>query len=213
MPWPNPSEVATLTVNGTDYRNWETVWVKHQLMETPAFSFRFSCSEGMPLARNLAALQIKPGDACTIELAGLPAFNGRVMTRQVFYDAKRHHIEIMGETNSEVMNSSVVHETGEWKAGTTFEQIVRDVLKPLGVNLKVEGGALPATKTDRPIRANDGESAYRFIDNLLRSSGLSGFGVAFTSNPTRKVTSSSCLARPVAPTRSWKARTSLRDGS
>src|SRR5262245_60854792 len=112
--WPKPTELAILTVQGQNYQDWESVTVRHAKYEAPFYTFRFTCSEGMPLVKHLAKLQIKPGDYCTISLAGQLAFNGLVSTRQVYYDANRHYIEIQGASNVLALSyASVVHKTME----------------------------------------------------------------------------------------------------
>jgi prophage tail gpP-like protein len=68
--------------------------------------------------------------------------------------------------------SSVVSKTGEWK-DKTAEQIIRDVLKPLKINLKIEGGALPNFKIPR-YSSTPGESVHDFIDTLTRHLGKEG---------------------------------------
>jgi len=122
-----------------------------------------------------------PGSYCTVTLAGQLAFTGKVTTRQVFTDARRHHIEIQCANNLALATSSVISKTMEFKNNTP-EQIIRSVLQPLGINLKIEGGALPATKIPR-YSATPGESIHDFIDTLTRHLGTdSAIGIAHTSN-------------------------------
>lgn len=181
MPWPKVEEIAVLTVNGRDYKEWETVSVRHAMRDSPPYVCRFTCSEGLPIAKNFGLLQIKPGDECTVTLAGFPAFTGTVMTRQVYYDANRHHIEIQAGVFPEVSTSSVISKTMEWK-DKTFQQIGDDVLKKLGLKMKFEGGSAPSTKFPR-ASATHGESIQDFLDRLGRSvSTQSGSAIKFTSN-------------------------------
>ena len=35
MPWPKLEETAILTVNGRDYRDWESVMVRHGMRDSP----------------------------------------------------------------------------------------------------------------------------------------------------------------------------------
>jgi prophage tail gpP-like protein len=78
--------------------------------------------------------------------------------------------------------SSVISKTGEWKDKTPM-QIITDVLKPLKINLKVEGGTLPNIKIPR-YSATPGESVHDFIDTLTRHLGVAGkeFGIAHAGN-------------------------------
>lgn len=179
--WPKTTELAILTVNGQNYQEWETVMVRHALREAPPYHCRFTCSEGMPLSKNFAVLQIKPGDECTVTLAGFPAFKGKVETRQVYYDANRHHIEIQCATFMDVITGGVISKTGEWK-DKTFKDIAGDILGKMGTNLVFEGGSAPSYKFPR-VSSTPGETVYDFLDVLARSlSPSTGVGISFTSN-------------------------------
>jgi len=179
---PKVNEIAVLTVQGTDYKDWESVSVKHAFRGQPPYSCRFTCSEGSPLVKHLSKMQIMPGYLCTVTLAGQLAFTGKVTTRQVVVDARKHHIEIQCASNLQMATSSVISKTGEWK-DQSAEKIIRDVLKPLKINLKVEGGSLPNFKIPR-YSATPGESVHDFIDTLTRHLGVDGskFGIAHTGD-------------------------------
>jgi prophage tail gpP-like protein len=173
-----PTEQAVLTIKGQEFRDWETVLVRHALQEVPAYRFRFTCSEGVPIANNWATLQIKPGDDCTITLAGLLAFTGKVSTRQVYYDKSRHYIEIQGGCPPiDLAGASVVSKTMEMK-NVGFEQIVQQVIKPFNFPWKVEGGSIPAIKFPR-VSFMHGLSAYDTLDLYARN-----VGVKLTSDET-----------------------------
>lgn len=179
--WPKLSETAVLTVNGRDYKEWESVSVKHEWQGQPPYSCVFTCSEGMPLAKNFAVMQIKPGDECTVTLAGFPAFTGTVVTRQVYYDAGRHHIQIQAATYAELLTASVIYKGMEWK-DKTFKEIAESILSPRGVNLVFEGGPPPDYRFPR-ISASHGESIVDFLDHVARGLGqYSDTGMSFTSN-------------------------------
>ena len=105
--------------------------VKQELRGNPPQSCRFTCSEGAPLVKNWADQQIMPGQACVVTLAGQLAFNGKVISRQVFADARRHHIEIQCANLLELSTASVISKTGEFK-NQMPEQIIRAVLKASG---------------------------------------------------------------------------------
>lgn len=176
-----PNETAVLIVNGREFAEWETVSVRRTLRDTPPFHCRFTCSEGMPISKNFAKLQIMPGDDCTVILAGHLAFTGKVETRQVYYDAQRHQIELQCATFVDLATGSVIHKTGEW-IDKTFAQIAQDVLGKLGIRLVFEGGPPPAYRFPR-VSVTPGESIYDFLDMLSRGlSEGSGVGLSFTTN-------------------------------
>jgi prophage tail gpP-like protein len=165
-----------LTINGQDFRDWETVMVRHAVREVPAYRFRFTCSEATPMAKNWGVLQIRPGDSCTITLAGELAFTGRVSTRQVYYDKQRHYIEIQGATNEELTKSSPVTKTMEMK-NVNFSQVANQLLQPFGLNLVTEGGQVPQLKFPR-VSLMHGLSVFDHLDLYSRA-----VGAQFTSNP------------------------------
>lgn len=180
MVFPKLEETAVLIVEGMRFSDWETVTVRHALRDHPAYHCRFTCSEGLPLSKNFALMRIKPGDICTVILAGELAFTGKVETRQVYYDANRHHIEIQCATWMVVATASVITKTGEW-INKTFGRIARDVLGKMGINVVFEGGPEPTYEFPR-ISSTPGESVHDFLDNLARGLPASGIGISFTSN-------------------------------
>ncbi len=165
-----PTEKAVLVIDGQNYEDWESVMVRHDHMDPPFFSFRFTCSEGMPLAQNFAKMRIVPGSKCQVYLAGLLAFSGYVSTRQVYYDAMRHYIEIRGSSPDLGLSmTSVVSKTMEWP-NTTFMQFAQSILAPTGVKLSVLGGALPDQKFPR-ISVAHGTPILEAIQTHLRQLG------------------------------------------
>src|SRR5262245_39276302 len=143
MVFPNPKELAILEINGQNYQEWETVMVKHALQAKPFYSFRFTCSENQPIATNMRNLQIVPGQKCKITLGGYLAINGLVYSRQVFYDATKHYIEIQGA--SPVLDldyGHVVHKSGEFSKKTT-EQVIQEITEKFKIKFTVRGGKLP----------------------------------------------------------------------
>lgn len=176
-----PTEQAVLIVNGERYSDWESVAVRHCIKDNPYFSFRFTCSEGMPLVKNYAKLRIRPGNVCEIELAGQPAFYGYVSTRQVFVDAHRHHIEIRGA--SDVMKMSVTPATtkGQEYVNKSFMEIAADQAAKSGVAFSVIGGQLPMTPIPRVSIPPD-ISQIEFLDQTSRKVSAGDSGIAFTSS-------------------------------
>ena len=80
MAWKNAAEVAELTVNGVPYRDWTAVTVTNDMDETSP-KFAFECTEFSPLPSSLSAMQIAPGDECTIKLGGALVITGAIIER------------------------------------------------------------------------------------------------------------------------------------
>lgn len=166
------TEQAILTVNGQEFRDWETIMVRHAIREQPPYKFRFTCSEATPIAKNFGVLQIKPGDLCTVTLAGILAITGKVSTRQVYYDKQRHHVEIQGATFTlDTSGASPVTKTMEMK-DVKFEQIAKQLLQPLNIPFKVEGGQLSQLKFPR-VSLHHGMSIFDHLDMYSRAVGAS----------------------------------------
>jgi prophage tail gpP-like protein len=171
------SEIAVLAVNGMLFRDWESVSVRWTLNEFPHYQFRFTCSEDVPLAGSAKGLQIAPGMSCQVSLGGNLAISGYVTTRQVFYDANRHYVEIQGGTQTLNMatNSTVV--PGQEFKDKSVAQITQQIVQQSGNSLKVTGGSLPQNILRR-FGIPWGESNLDSLSRLHRS-----FGSLFTSDP------------------------------
>jgi prophage tail gpP-like protein len=164
-----PQEVAEVTLKGMRFRDWESVQVKLAEGESN-HTFRLTVSEGRPLASKFADIQIKPGDHCTITLAGELAITGYVETRQVAYTAEQHGIEIIGVSFTKgAVDSAAKTETMEFRK-KSFQDIATETLKPTGVKF------VPKTPLDqRPFeRASiaPGQSIWDFLEPLARQRGI-----------------------------------------
>lgn len=183
MVWPNPNELAILTVNGVDYQDWETVYVKHSLKDRPAYQYRFTCSEDSPIAKNLGVMRIKPDDLCSVTLAGQPAITGKVYSRQVFYDAHRHFIEIRGASATLDLSGTSAIVPNQELSNVTYQQLIEALLKPYNKKLVVEGGSLPTIPFDR-VRVANGETIEEVADRYARAlTQNTDISISFTSNP------------------------------
>lgn len=174
----NQSEVAYLRVEGTDFYDWESIEVKHVIRVPPYFTFRMTCSEPTPMGAdmNFSKLQIVPGQTCEVFLAGQIAFSGQVYSRQVFYDAQRHYIEIQGASKTMSLTTSAAQtKTNEFKK-VNLEQLCRSLLSPTKVALQVVGGALPTQMFDR-VSIAPGTCILDVLEVHARP-----LGVDFTSN-------------------------------
>jgi prophage tail gpP-like protein len=177
MPFPDPKEQAILIVNGQDYEEWETVMVRHTLAAGPFYSFRLTCSEETPIASNFKKLQIVPGDDCTIFLGGQLAFDGKVCSRQAFYDSGKHFIELQGASNVLVLSyAHVVHQTMEFN-NKAPKQIIEELVRPHGIKFLEEAGQLPTGKIDR-YNIAPGTTVMDACETIIRTCG----DAVFTSN-------------------------------
>jgi prophage tail gpP-like protein len=156
---------AVVTIDGQQYYQWESVQVRAALYENTR-TFRLTVSEQKPTPRSYAAMQIVPGMKCTVELDGYLAITGEVITRQVFYDANQHVVEIQGQgLAGRMANASVVSQTGEWN-NIGFQELMQTLAKPFGVG--VMGTAQSAMKFPR-VSVTPGESPWELGERHARA--------------------------------------------
>jgi prophage tail gpP-like protein len=168
---PKPEEIAVLEVNGQKFDDWESVWVQLRANDPFAY-FRFTAAERDPIFRvpntfpSWTKLQFKPGDTCTITLAGQLAVTGIIEVRQVAYDAHQHGVMLIGKTNTAApARSSVNTETGNFD-NKNLQQIAQEVIAPYGVGLKVIG-SLDLTPF-KQMQNEKGELIWDFLERIAR---------------------------------------------
>lgn len=167
---PDQPEVATLEVNGLKFEDWESVWVQKPLLSS-AHKFRFTAAERDPAFRvpgvpSISKLQFKPGDKCTITMAGQLAITGVITDRQTMYDANQHVVTLSGEsTSGPGARSSVDTKTGSFD-NKNIQQIAQEVCAPYGIGIKTVG-QLDLTPFKR-MHNEKGELVWDFLERLAR---------------------------------------------
>lgn len=158
-------QFAVLTVNGVDFQDWESVFVQAQ-WAVDCSVFRFTAAERDDLPGDWTKLQFKPGDRCTISLAGQQAINGYITVRQTAYDANGHTVMLQGKSiTAWPAKSSVDHEAGNFD-GMSFEQAARKVLEPYETGIKVIG-ELDPTPFEK-LQNEPGEKIWDFLERIAR---------------------------------------------
>jgi prophage tail gpP-like protein len=161
---------AAITVNGVEYKDWESVYVRCEYNSSYDY-FRFSSAERDPIPQaDWTKWQIKPGDACTVTLAGQQVINGYVESRQVAYNATAHGIQIIGKGKPVwASKSSIASKDGNFD-GMSVEEVARKVLAPFGTPLKTIGLLNP--RPFEKLQSNPGELTFDFIDRIARPRGI-----------------------------------------
>jgi prophage tail gpP-like protein len=154
------SEKATLSVGGGNFEDFETIWVQQTWGDT-YHQFKFTCAE------REGGVQFKPGDKCTVKLAGQDAIvDGIILTRQVAYDAYRHGVMILGVSQSwAAVRSSIDHGTCSFD-DKDIKAIADEVLNPTGVKCETKGN-VDLTKWPY-MHCMPGESIHSFIERIAR---------------------------------------------
>jgi prophage tail gpP-like protein len=170
---PKASEVAVITVNGQDYKDWESIAVT---IEFPGQFrlFRASVSEQKPTAKTMAAAQIKTGDFCSVTLGGSPVLEGYIYERQTALDANTHGVQVAGKgLVSDTIRSSIDIEKlgngGEFKQ-QTIRQIAPKILQPFKITPVFKGNEKNfRDRLDEKVRT--GEAAFHFLERICRQIG------------------------------------------
>jgi prophage tail gpP-like protein len=163
-----PSEQAILAVRDQLFTDWESVWLQFRWNDSYAY-FRFIAAERMPPPADWTLLQFKPGDSCTVWLAGQRALTGIITERQVSYDANRHQVQLIGKTWSRWgYKSSVDTLTGNFD-GKTLSQVYKEVMSVYPGEPKIIGivNPLPFQKLQNEV----GELTWDFLERIARPRG------------------------------------------
>jgi prophage tail gpP-like protein len=161
-------EVAEVTVKGQRFRDWESVQVKLAEGESNN-TFKLTVSEGKPLSSKYADLQIRPGDHCSITLAGELAITGYVETRQVAYTAEQHGIEILGVSFTKALvDGTAMTKNGNEFRDKSWKKIADEVAKPVKVVGKTGLNEMPFRRASIP----PGMSKFDFLEMLARQRGI-----------------------------------------
>jgi prophage tail gpP-like protein len=160
---------AVIVVDGAEYYEWETVSVRCAIMEQPPRQARFTCSEQEPFGDSFAALRIRPGQSCSVYLDGELAITGMVATRQVFYDAHQHSVEIqvVGDV-TKLTYSAAVTKTGEFK-NIDVTSLAKALSSTYGVNVTTVGN-VNQEKFPRAA-VQPGEHVWDCVERFCRPAG------------------------------------------
>jgi prophage tail gpP-like protein len=123
----------------------------------------------MPPPADWTLLQFKPGDSCTVWLAGQRALTGIITDRQVSYNANQHQVQLIGKTWSRWgYKSSVDTLTGNFD-GKTLSQVYKEVMSVYPGEPKIIGivNPLPFQKLQNEI----GELTWDFLERIARPRG------------------------------------------
>jgi prophage tail gpP-like protein len=165
-----PDQIATLNVAGIKFEDWESVWIQKGWMQ-PYHLFRFTAAERDPAFRvpgvpSISKMQFRPGNGCTILLAGQLAITGIIETREANYDANQHIVTLSGHSLTKpASKSSVDTKTGSFD-GKNIHQIAQECVAPFGIGIRLVGNVdlTPFKK----MQNEKGELIWDFLERLAR---------------------------------------------
>jgi prophage tail gpP-like protein len=170
--YPYPSH-AVVVINGALYWEWESVEVHAEVNGNPAIRARFTASEQEPWPADWAFLRIKPNDVCTILLDGFLAMTGLVVTRQVYYEAKQHKVEIQAWSRDSILLHSSADSNGNEYLKKGQKELVQQLTGAQGIGTQIIGQI--SSNTMKRYNTAPGQTSMEAIEPLLRSMGVNHF--------------------------------------
>ena len=160
--FPRDNVKITVEVNGLAYEGWLQSDVERSIEAIAGtFSIPVSMIPGQPPA-------IKRQDAVTVRIGGVRVITGYVLSAEPFYRRDDCGYRITGrDRTGDLVRCSAIHQGGQWR-NARLDQVVKDLLAPYGIELKVEAD-LGAPLVD--FKLAHGESV---VDALARAARLRG---------------------------------------
>lgn len=160
------SRDVELLVGGLSYAGWKAVRASVGI-DRCAGDFSLEVVE--PVGAKDATRAIRPGEACSLKVAGEVVISGYVDSVELAVDAKDHRVTIAGRDKAgDVMDCSAVHKPGQWR-GQKVEAIAEQLLQPFGIEVRadVDTGAALAS-----FALQEGETVYEALERAARLRGL-----------------------------------------
>jgi prophage tail gpP-like protein len=169
---PTADETAVLTVAGQQYTGWTSVMVR-RVYGGACSDFEFTAAEPLDTgSTDFSDWRIKPGDQCTITLAGILAFTGYVFVRQGSFNAAQHGLMVMGRSlTADAVDSSAPVNGGQYK-GYTFQALASALANQAGVNLMIKGSSPDLSRVFPQFSIAYGETVFNAVERLARLRGL-----------------------------------------
>ena len=160
--FPRDTAKITVEVKGLLYEGWLQSDVERSIEAIAGtFSIPVSMIPGQPPA-------IKRQDAVTVRIGGVQVITGYVLAAEPFYRRDDCGYRVIGrDRTGDLVRCSAVHNGGQWRKAP-LEQVAKDLLKPYGIEVKVE--------TDTGLPLNDFKLAHgeSVVDALARAARLRG---------------------------------------
>ena len=160
------TEAVSLVVDGQSYLGWERLEITRSL-ENMAAGFALEVSERW--TGQALPWQIKPGQACRLEINGSPLITGYIDKYEPSISATSHTVRVSGRSKTaDLIDCSAVVPGGQF-AQTSLAQLARALAAPFGVAVDIQ------TKADEPfpdIQIEPGETVFECLDKLARQRGV-----------------------------------------
>jgi len=156
---------AYIVANGQRVEGWEMVEINREHAVYYYSYMRLRASENTDAGASPPTFSLYPGDPVNAYLAGQKVIQGSVMSRQVVYNKQIHSVEIIVVSPAQNLDAATVDADPGQYVNQTIKQIVPEVCKKAGVNVRFVGDL---SGTDKPFSRISEQIGERIIDFVLR---------------------------------------------
>ena len=165
---PRATEVAEVAVNGQRYGNWDTVSVTRSGQDLIP-RFNFSAASPLESSPNWAGMKLGIGSDCQVYLAGRKVVDGKILTRQVAYNAQQHGLEVGGASRiNTITRATVDHEQQSEFKNSSLSQVANALLQKFNIKFSLKGSTDGADKPFEKVSVQPGETVFQAIERLCR---------------------------------------------
>ena len=169
---PKIEETCEVTINGKVFRDWDSVTAtasSNPVVRMVTISVTEKVGANGAVGQSL---QIKPGDAATVQLAGQLFASGHIHERQVAYDANNHSVRVTFASQVQrAVRQSIPLKDGEFK-NYSFQAIANKVLAPVGVALKALNPPAGWDKPFKYVNIEPDETPFSLLSRLSKYRGI-----------------------------------------
>ncbi|TWB19520.1 prophage tail gpP-like protein [Rhizobium sp. ERR 1071] len=169
---PKIEETCEVTINGKIFRDWDSVTAtasSNPVVRMVTISVTENVGANGAVGQSL---QIKPGDAATVKLAGQLFASGHIHERQVAYDANNHSVRLTFASQVQrAVRQSIPLKDGEFK-NYSFQAIANKVLAPVDVVLKAIKPPAGWDKPFRQVNIEPDETPFTLLSRLSKYRGI-----------------------------------------
>lgn len=159
---------ATLTVGGKIFSGWQSVRIERGI-EQIAGTFDLTVTDRWNTEQGQHAVDLQPGQACTVQINGVVVITGYIDTVTRRYDKTAHEISVSGrDKTGDLVDCSAIYKSGQWQ-NAKLEQIANDLCKPFGIAVKSVGDtgeAFPA------FSIQEGETVFETLERAAKMKAL-----------------------------------------
>ena len=159
----NPGR-AELSIGRERFEGWTTVSVTHSI-EQAASSFDLSLTDRW--AANQEPRQVRPGDASSLLLEGVPLIKGWIDSARPRYSATSRALQVTGRAlTCDLVDCSIPVDGGQYR-GLSLVKLARTLCQPFGIEVVNQvGDAEQPLSSDWQIEP--GESAFESLERAAR---------------------------------------------